>query len=622
MVSLKCKMCGGCLNPLNSMNIVECDYCGSFQTIPKIDNEKKITLFSRANRMLFSHEFDRASGIYESIISDFPSEAEAYWCICLCKYGIEYVDDSLTGKKKPTCHRTIYGSILEDEDYLKAIEYSDEKASALYEMEAQEIDRIQKQIFNLVQKEEAYDIFICYKEIDDDSKLRTEDSALAQDIYTELISEGYKVFFSRVTMRNKAGDEYEPYIYAALKSSKVMLVIGTKFDHFDAVWVRNEWSRYISLMANDSSKHLLVCYKDMDAYDIPKEFHKIQALNMGDVVFFKLLMSNIKKYLPKSEQLKITNDNVFLKDVTVDSLLERARILHKNAEYIDAINYYDKVLDRAPHEHKAYWGKLLCNEKCIDNVELTGDRKATEFINKIKLQNRSILNYTDEEVIELIKNYLGSSYTNAIEFSETDETNVYINCFDNLSEKVLCLLHKEQIEEQEKLNKIAIEKQRHEEELIARRNYEAKQREIQIKKEEEQKELYRQSMERLKRKALIKTICLSIFGIGLEVVFVIFMFLKYKQLTNESFGSYIVLNLLIVLNAIIIGVISKSKGLLPFIAMLNSIAWPIMIFIYSISQIKGLAVILAFPFFGFIECITGTVAFGVLEYFEKSKEND
>ena len=37
-------------------------------------------------------EFDKAYGVFESIVADFPEEAEAYWGLCLCKYGIEYVD--------------------------------------------------------------------------------------------------------------------------------------------------------------------------------------------------------------------------------------------------------------------------------------------------------------------------------------------------------------------------------------------------------------------------------------------------------------------------------------------------------------------------------------------------
>ena len=87
MAVIKCKMCGGDLNLTEGASTAECEYCGSVQTIPKVDDEKKLTLFARANRLRLACEFDKAAGIYESIVADFPEEAEAYWGLCLCKYG-------------------------------------------------------------------------------------------------------------------------------------------------------------------------------------------------------------------------------------------------------------------------------------------------------------------------------------------------------------------------------------------------------------------------------------------------------------------------------------------------------------------------------------------------------
>ena len=46
MAVLKCKMCGGDLAVQPSITVCKCEYCGSKQTIPTVDNEKKITLFN------------------------------------------------------------------------------------------------------------------------------------------------------------------------------------------------------------------------------------------------------------------------------------------------------------------------------------------------------------------------------------------------------------------------------------------------------------------------------------------------------------------------------------------------------------------------------------------------
>lgn len=76
---IKCKMCGGDLNIIPGSSVAECEYCGSVNTLPKADDEKKLNLFARANRVRAACEFDKAAGIYESIVAEFPEEAEAYW---------------------------------------------------------------------------------------------------------------------------------------------------------------------------------------------------------------------------------------------------------------------------------------------------------------------------------------------------------------------------------------------------------------------------------------------------------------------------------------------------------------------------------------------------------------
>ena len=164
MAIFKCKMCGGALELSENQSVATCEYCGTQQTLPKLDNEKKLALFSRANNLRLKSEFDKAAGIYESIIAEFRDEAEAYWGLVLCKYGIEYVDDG-KGNKIPTCHRTLPVAIMEDDDFQQACEYADITAKIIYRDEAKAIDKIQKKILNIALNEEPYDVFICYKEI-------------------------------------------------------------------------------------------------------------------------------------------------------------------------------------------------------------------------------------------------------------------------------------------------------------------------------------------------------------------------------------------------------------------------------------------------------------------------
>ena len=139
MAILKCKMCGGTLEA-NDETIAVCQYCGTKQTLPKTSDDVISNLFNRANNLRLKCEFDKAAQIYERIVEQDDSEAEAHWGLVLCKYGIEYVEDPKTKKRIPTCHRDSFEAITADYNYQKAIEYADVVSRPVYEEEARVID--------------------------------------------------------------------------------------------------------------------------------------------------------------------------------------------------------------------------------------------------------------------------------------------------------------------------------------------------------------------------------------------------------------------------------------------------------------------------------------------------
>ena len=367
MTVFKCKRCGGDLNITEADKVVECEYCGTTQTVPSADNEKKMALFNRANRLRLNNKFDKAAALYEQLIAEFPEEAEAYWGLCLCNWGIEYVDDPATGEKKPTCHRASFESLMKDENYLLAMEYADVTAERVYRREAQEIDRLNDAILSVSRNEKPYDVFICYKETDEDENgMRTHDSVLAQDVYDALTANGLKVFFSRITLEDKLGRQYEPYIFAALNSAKVMLAIGTKYEYFQAVWVKNEWSRFLRLAAKDRSKVLIPCFCDMDPDDLPDEFKGLQAQDLGKLGAVQDLVRGVGKLLAKDapkdgdvQQAAVSNPAA----TTVQSLLKRAFMFLEDGEWRRANEYAEKVLDIDPENGEAYLAKAMSDLK-------------------------------------------------------------------------------------------------------------------------------------------------------------------------------------------------------------------------------------------------------------------
>ncbi len=379
MAIIKCKMCGGDLNILGDETVVKCEYCDTTQTIPTVDNEKKITLFTRANRSRFACEFDRAAGVYETIVAEFPEEAEAYWGLVLCKYGIEYVDDPATGKKIPTCHRSSFDSVMQDSNFELVMEYADSVARKVYRDEAKAIEELRKGIIEVSGKEEPYDIFICYKETAENGE-RTLDSVLAQDVYDALTAKDYRVFFSRITLEDKLGQEYEPYIFAALNSAKIMLAFGTDYDYYQAVWVKNEWSRYLQLMAKDKSKHLIPCYKGIDAYDMPNEFAKLQAQDLGKVGAVQDLLRGIEKLMPRQEAAPapqpVVQQVVASGGPSVVSYLKRGHIFLEDKNWESADEYFEKALDIDPENGDAYVGKFCVERKYGNIAQLAEDGEA------------------------------------------------------------------------------------------------------------------------------------------------------------------------------------------------------------------------------------------------------
>ena len=368
MSVLKCKMCGGSLEITEDMKICECEYCGTTQTVPSLKDENIQALFNRANTLRMKSEFDKAEQLYEKIIRNEPDEPEAHWGIILCKFGIEYVEDPATFDRVPTCHRTSFDSVMADEDYKEALRCADSLQRRIYESEAKEIDSIQKEIIALSKKEDPYDVFICYKESDNGT--RTPDSVIANDIYHQLTNEGFKVFFAAISLESKLGSAYEPCIFAALNSAKVMLAIGTKPEYFTSAWVKNEWSRYLGMMRKDSSKLLIPCYKNMDAYELPDEFAHLQAQDMSKIGFINDIVRGIRKVIGKDEPKPAATAVVSVPNANVSALLRRVFIFLEDGDWKSADEYCERVLDLDPENGEAYLGKLMAEMKVSDRYAL------------------------------------------------------------------------------------------------------------------------------------------------------------------------------------------------------------------------------------------------------------
>jgi tetratricopeptide (TPR) repeat protein len=365
--NIECKNCGAQNLCEEGKQVLACTHCESLLTVARAFDTRG-SLFNRANYLRRNSEFDKALAAYEEILRQDNTEYEAHWGIVLCRYGIEYVEDPITCKRVPTCHRTQYDSILNDAEYMAAREYAPYDVRAVYEDEAAYIAKVQKGILALAQQQEQFDVFLCYKETDAEGN-RSQDSVLAQELEFELGKRGYRVFFARKTLAGKLGTAYEPVIFSALHSAKVMVALGTKPEHFAAVWVKNEWSRYRELIKKGEEKTLIPAYRGMSPYDLPQEFAELQALDMGKLGFVQDLCDGIDR-LAKTGKQPDPKPVPAAAAPGVESLLTRAQLFMEDGDWASANAYIEKVLDINPKYAPAYMARLMTELHLSDEKQL------------------------------------------------------------------------------------------------------------------------------------------------------------------------------------------------------------------------------------------------------------
>lgn len=430
MGGLKCKMCGSNLDIDDSITVCKCEKCGTSQTVPDIEDDKELKLFERAGRLRFNCDFDKAAGIYNTITDSYPEEAEGYWGLILCKYGIEYADNA-SGKKVPVCHRISYDSVMDDEDFELVMENSDSESRAIFREEAKIIEENRKKYIQIAESEQPYDIYISYRAKDDNGD-KTAVSEIAGHLYNKLTSARYRVFLSEAALKGKKQSDCEPYIYSALNSANVMLALGTSYDDYNNVWVKNEWNRYLEIAEKNKNKCLIPCYKDVDEYDIPKEFAGLKVCQLGNDDTFNNIMAEIANVVkPESvnqpapepekaepaEEIELEEIEI-IEPVDINKLLDEGFSAISDKNWKKANKLFFHVLDEEPDNSKAYWGQLLVQQECTN---------AREMADNLYLQ---VIGNTSDNTYELEirdrRQEIKDKYPVANLFSEEE----YANLFD------------------------------------------------------------------------------------------------------------------------------------------------------------------------------------------------
>lgn len=143
---------------------------------------------------------------------------------------------------------------------------------------------------------ENVDVYICYVENDVQDR-RTRDSMIAQDVYQRLEGANINTFYERFSAANLADENLEVSSYQAFYHAKIVLILATTVQNFEKLV-----SDYQDILAD---KKIIPIYAGMNAYDIPKELSKYQALNYDSVGSITDLIKNVLKLLGRDEEADV-----------------------------------------------------------------------------------------------------------------------------------------------------------------------------------------------------------------------------------------------------------------------------------------------------------------------------
>lgn len=187
-----------------------------------------------------------------------------------------------------------------------------------------------------------YEIFISFKRSDEYGN-KTKDYEIAKELYDDLVSLGYTVFFSSNSLESLGSSRYKADIDEALDEAKVMIVVLTRAEYAVSHWVQYEWDSFYNdfLSGVRSKANLFTLTQDINVNDLPRTLRNVQNFNYSEGV--SRVCDYVKNVIPckqvqpsitvaseaKSKRIKIISG----KQVTVEDI--------KQAVDLDALVYDD-----------------------------------------------------------------------------------------------------------------------------------------------------------------------------------------------------------------------------------------------------------------------------------------
>ena len=400
-VNRVCYTCGGTSFIKINSRTLKCEYCGNVIENNDSLSSEVITFLNQGDACRRKIDFENAEEYYSLAKEKDVTCAEAYFGLLMCEYGVTHVKDPVTEIMKPTLNRLSETPIKESLFYKKLFEcLFDNESKKIYQKKCDELEEIRKKSLEISKSKKGYDIFISFKKtpFETGNGDYTKDYVEAKELYNKLNNDHRfkgKVFFSEETLKDYAGEDYEPVIYNALKTSKLMFVFSSKKEYGNAGWVKNEWTRFLKMKTQDTSKILITIILNT-IEDLPEPLQKIQGIfcdkNYNENLNKKVneVFKNGTSSFGKGEKIvelnvtkhididKIEEGNGFSGVGTSISTSENAVLSQIDAslkvkKFKDAEALCEALLTKNQDNSYVLWKKLYCTLKAKDDSEFVGN---------------------------------------------------------------------------------------------------------------------------------------------------------------------------------------------------------------------------------------------------------
>lgn len=365
MPTLRCKYCKENLEFSYRDTAAKCWNCGSIQSVPRSMTEENAELYKQAQELLNGKEFDKAARIYKDLYASAPNDPELAWDTIMCRFGIEYVKKPAEKEYITVVNRLNDTMIFDDGEYKKAMELADANQKQVFRRDAIAIYDIQKKMLAETEGLEPCDVFVCYN-------IATTDSFAAADIADLLGKDGYKVYLplNAEAAKLESGANTEPKVFAAIRSSKIMVVVGSTAEALEELGTANLWRRYLGLIGGGANKDIAVVYRDMNEDELPKELKAVSKVQMSGSEYRDEFMNIIREKLGaiKSEDdRKAEEEKAALEAAEEERNKALAELMSKVTELDDSdVDYtikdheeYDRRLEMLL-KHKRRYEMSLC----------------------------------------------------------------------------------------------------------------------------------------------------------------------------------------------------------------------------------------------------------------------